>query len=101
MKEQMGLRVNNLVIARVKRKCGIVERENCNKSTSEDVKQSRCPPNKEKAIKEVLKHFGMLPVNMPCYCGHDCAKCVTYIGMKNNDDYLREQSEKFYNDILL
>lgn len=39
-------------------------------------------------------------MNMLCYCGHDCAKCVTYIATKNNDDFLREQSKKFYKEKL-
>lgn len=31
-----------------------------------------------------------------CYCGHDCAKCVTYIASKKNDDRLRAQAQHFY-----
>ena len=27
--------------------------------------------------------------SMPCYCGHDCAKCITYIATQTNDDNLR------------
>lgn len=27
--------------------------------------------------------------SMPCYCGHDCAKCITYIATKRNDDSLQ------------
>jgi hypothetical protein len=37
-------------------------------------------------------------MNMPCYCGHDCEKCVTYLATKNNDDGLRTKSKKFYNE---
>lgn len=33
-----------------------------------------------------------------CYCGHDCAKCVTYLATQNNDDTLREQSRRFYKE---
>lgn len=33
-----------------------------------------------------------------CYCGHDCAKCVTYLATKNNNDALREQSRRFYQE---
>ena len=47
-------------IAQVKQKCGIIERENYNKPKSEDAKQPQCPPDKEKAITEALKHFGMI-----------------------------------------
>ena len=42
-----------------KRKCGIIERENYNLSKSEDSKQPQCPPEKEKAIMDALRHFGM------------------------------------------
>lgn len=58
--EHMGLRVSNLYIAQVKRKCGIIERENYNLSKSENSRQPKCPPEKEKAIKEALEHFRMI-----------------------------------------
>ena len=58
--EHSGLKVSNLYIAQVKQKCGIIERENYNKPKSEDTKQPQCPPEKEKAIVEALKHFGMI-----------------------------------------
>lgn len=58
--EHHQLKVSNLYIAQVKQKCGIIERENYNKPKSEDAKQPQCPPDKEKAIKEALKHFGMI-----------------------------------------
>ena len=58
--EHSGLKVSSLYIAQVKQKCGIIERENYNKPKSEDAKQPQCPPDKEKAIKEALKHFGMI-----------------------------------------
>ena len=58
--EHSGLKVSSLYIAQVKQKCGIIERENYNKPKSEDVKQPGCPPDKEKAIKEALMHFGMI-----------------------------------------
>lgn len=58
--EHNGLKVSSLYIAQVKQKCGIMERENYNKPKSEDAKQPQCPPDKEKAIKEALKHFGMI-----------------------------------------
>ena len=50
----------NLYIAQVKQKCGIIERENYNKPKSDNAKQPLCPPDKEKAIIEALKHFGMI-----------------------------------------
>ena len=58
--EHSGLKVSSLYIAQVKQKCGIIERENYNKPKSEDAKQPQCPSDKEKAIKEALKHFGMI-----------------------------------------
>ena len=58
--EHSGLKVSSLYIAQVKQKCGIIERKNCNKPKSEDAKQLQCPPDKEKAITEALKYFGMI-----------------------------------------
>lgn len=58
--EHTGLKVSHLYIAQVKQKHGIIERENYNKPKSEDTKQPQCPPEKEKAIVEALKHFGMI-----------------------------------------
>ena len=58
--EHSGLKISSLYIAQVKQKCGIIERDNYNKPKSEDAKQPQCPPDKEKAIKEALKHFGMI-----------------------------------------
>lgn len=58
--EHSGLKVSNLYIAQVKQKCGIIERENYNKPKSENARQPKCPPEKEKAIMEALKHFGMI-----------------------------------------
>ena len=58
--EHSGLKVSSLYIAQVKQKYGIIERENYNKPKSEDAKQPQCPPEKERAITEALKHFGML-----------------------------------------
>lgn len=58
--EHSGMKVSSLYIAQVKQKCGIIERENYNKPKSEDAKQPQCPPEKEKAIMEALKHFGMI-----------------------------------------
>ena len=58
--EHSGLKVSSLYISQVKRKCGIIERDNYNKPKSEDAKQPQCPPEKEAAIMEALKYFGML-----------------------------------------
>ncbi len=60
VKEHTGLTVSSLYIAQVKQKCGIIERENYNKPKSENAKQPQCPPEKEAAIREALKHFRMI-----------------------------------------
>ena len=58
--EHSGLKVSSLYIAQVKQKCGIIERENYNKAKSKDSRQPKCTKEKEEAIKETLKHFGMI-----------------------------------------
>lgn len=58
--EHSGLKVSSLYIAQVKQKYGIIERENYNKPKSEDARQPQCPLEKERAITEALKQFGML-----------------------------------------
>jgi 23S rRNA (uracil1939-C5)-methyltransferase len=58
--EQTGLKVSSLYIAQVKQKCGIIERENYNKAKSDDARQPQCPPEKETAIREAFKYFGMV-----------------------------------------
>ena len=58
--EHTGLKVSHLYIAQVKQKYGIIERENYNKPKSENSRQPKCPPEKEAAIMEALKHFQML-----------------------------------------
>ena len=58
--EHTGLIVSHLYIAQVKQKYGIIERENYNKPKSENAKQPKCPPEKEAAITEALKFFGMI-----------------------------------------
>ena len=54
-----GLKVSNLYISQVKRKCGIEVGENYNLPKSEDSRQPQCPEEKEKAIRDALEHFGM------------------------------------------
>lgn len=58
--EHTGLKVSSLYIAQVKQKCGIIEHENYNKPKSEDARHPQCPLEKEKAITEALKFFGMI-----------------------------------------
>ena len=54
-----GLKVSNLYISQVKRKCGIEVGENYNLPKSEDSRQPQRPEEKEKAIRDALEHFGM------------------------------------------
>ena len=58
--EHTGMKISHLYIAQVKQKYGIIERENYNKPKSANAKQPQCPPEKEKAITEALKHFGRI-----------------------------------------
>ncbi len=75
MLEKFGLKVSNLYIAQVKKKCGIIGRENYNLPKSEGARgpvdlcyaptgaevktarQPKCPPEKEKAISECFGIF--------------------------------------------
>ena len=58
--QQTGLKVSFLYIAQIKQKYGIIERECYNKPKSENARQPKCPPEKEVAIVEALKHFQMI-----------------------------------------
>ena len=58
--EHTGLKVSNLYISQIKRKCGIGVGKNYNLPKSEDSRQPMCPPEKEKAIREAFKYFGMI-----------------------------------------
>ena len=58
--EHSGLKVSNLYISQIKRKCGIGVGKNYNLPKSEDSRQPQCPPEKEKAIREAMKYFGMI-----------------------------------------
>ena len=58
--QKHGLKVSSLYISRVKRKCGLDVGQNYNLSKKEDVKVPQCPPEKEAAIMDTLKHFRMI-----------------------------------------
>ena len=58
--KEFGLKVSTLYISQVKRKCGIIERENYNHSHKENPHISQCPKDKEDAIRDALEHFGMI-----------------------------------------
>ena len=55
-----GMKVSNLYIAQVKKKCGIELGQNFNLPKSENAKQPHCPKDKEKAIRDAMKHFKMM-----------------------------------------
>ncbi|MFR1516623.1 MAG: 23S rRNA methyltransferase [Evtepia gabavorous] len=58
--EHTGLKVSSLHISQVKRKCGLEAGQDYHLSKKEDAKVPQCPPEKEAAIMEALRHFGML-----------------------------------------
>ena len=53
------MKVSNLYISQVKRKCGIEVGKNYNLPKNEDSRQPQCPGDKESAIVEALKHCKM------------------------------------------
>lgn len=57
--EKFELKVSSLYISQIKRKCGLDVGQNYNLSKKEDAKVPQCPPEKEAAIMEALKHFQM------------------------------------------
>ncbi len=56
MKEHTGLQVSRLY----KRKNGVIEPVNGDLPRSEDPRVPQCPPEKEKAIVDALRYFGMI-----------------------------------------
>ena len=60
VQERYSFHVTNLNIAQVKRKHGIIERDNYNKPKSEDSRQPGCPEEKSIAIEEAMRHFQMI-----------------------------------------
>ena len=58
--EHSGLKVSNLYISQIKRKCGIEVGKNYNLPKFENSRQPMCPPEKEKAIREAFKYFGII-----------------------------------------
>ena len=57
--EQTGLKVSSLYIAQIK-KCGLDVGENFNLAKSENVRQPQCTPEKEDAIMQAFRHFGII-----------------------------------------
>ena len=57
--EKYGLKVSSLYIAQIKDKCGFEKRDNYNIGEGKS-KELICPPDKEAAIMDAFRHFGML-----------------------------------------
>ena len=60
VKEKHGLSVSSLYIAQIKDKCGLDKRDNYNLPKSEDAKVPKCPLEKEVAIMDAFRYFGMI-----------------------------------------
>ena len=58
--EHTGLKVSSLYIAQIKKKCGLDVGENFNLPKSENARQPQCTPEKEEAIMQAFKHFGII-----------------------------------------
>ena len=59
--EHTGLKVSSLYISQVKKKCGLEVGKNYNLPKSEDARQApTCPPEKEAAIRDALKYYGII-----------------------------------------
>ena len=58
--EHTDLKVSSLYISQIKRKCGLDVGRNYNLSKKEDAKVPQCPPEKEAAITQAFKHFGII-----------------------------------------
>ena len=58
--EQTGLKVSSLYIAQIKKKCGLDVGENFNLSKSDNTRQPKCTPEKEEAIMQAFRHFGII-----------------------------------------
>ena len=58
--KEYGFKVSTLYISQVKRKCGIIERENYNHSRKDNPHIPQCPKDKEDAIRAALEHFAMI-----------------------------------------
>ena len=58
--EKTGLKVSSLYIAQIKKKCGLDVGENFNPAKSGNVRQPQCTPEKEDAIMQAFRHFGII-----------------------------------------
>ena len=60
VQENFNFQVTSLQIAQTKRKLGLPTGEHYNLSQKEDQIIPNCPPEKESAIREALRHFQMM-----------------------------------------
>ncbi len=60
VQEKYGFHVSHLNIAKTKRKCGIIERQNYNLPKSDESRSPETPKEKEEAIIEAFKAFQMI-----------------------------------------
>ena len=60
--EQTGLKVSSLYIAQIKKKCGLDVGENFNLSKSDNARRPQCTPEKEDAIMQAFRHFGIIEI---------------------------------------
>ena len=60
IQDKYGFKVSHLNIAQIKRKCGIIERENYNQPKSEKSMQPGCTKEREDAIMVAFRHFQMI-----------------------------------------
>ena len=58
--EQTELKVSSLYIAQIKKKCGLDVGENFNLPKSENARQPQCTQEKEDAIMQAFRHFGII-----------------------------------------
>ena len=58
--EQTGLKVSSLYIAQIKKKCGLDVGENFNLAKLENAREPKCTPEKEDAIMQAFRHFGII-----------------------------------------
>ena len=64
IQENYGFHVINLNIANAKRKCGFTLWENYNLPKSENSRSSGTAKEKEEAIMEAFRHFGMIGTDL-------------------------------------
>ena len=60
IQEKYGFHVTHLNIAKTKRKCGIIERQNYNLAKSENSRSPDTPKEKEEAIIDAFLYFKMM-----------------------------------------